>query len=173
MNNRIYSVLAAVAVIAAGVFTIPMTTGCKSVTNGTNVVVVIDQQKLADVKAALDPVLASVLRRVILNSPDHAVEIAGYARSVGRAFVQIQTSRTFSPADVIKVVNDLTTGLQAGLPGEVIDAKNAAIALYKILWNDKLMVSIPNGGWMDAVSSVFEEVINQALVDSGQPGLSN
>lgn len=166
----ILAILAAIGGIAALSLLTPIT-GCTTTTVGTNVVVVIDQQKLADVQAALDPVLSSVLRRVIKNSPQHSVEIAGYARAVGRAFLQIKTSHTFSPADVINVVNNLTSGLQAGVPDEIIDAKNAAIAIYKILWNDKLTTTVPLDGWMDAVSNTFINVINQALIDAGQPGV--
>jgi len=147
------------------------TTGCTTVTTGTNVVTVIDPVRLQQAKLAIEPAVSSVLRRVMLRSPQHVVEIGNYARAVGTVFCQMAANRNFSPAYLIAAADKATLDLQATAPPEIIDAKNAAIALYQIFLVDKLMVSLPRDQWQLAICQLFCESINQALKDAGQPGI--
>lgn len=152
-------------------------TGCKTTTTvnpdgTTNVVKYIDPIKLQQAKDAIEPAASSVLRRAILRSPDHAVEISTYARAVGSVFRKMATTRQFSPVYLIDEANKATAGLQTTAPPEIIDAKNAAIALYKIFYGDQLMVAIPEDKWAMAISQLFWESIDQALKDAGQPGVN-
>ena len=78
-----------------------MVTGCKTTTNGTNVVTTIDPVKLQQAKDALVPAVSSVLRRAILRSPDHANEIGTYARAVGSVFCRMAQNHVFDPAYLI------------------------------------------------------------------------
>ena len=146
-------------------------TGCTTVTEGTNVVKVIDPVKLQQAKDAIVPAASSVLRRAILRSPEHAVEIATYSRAVGNVFCRMVATRTFDPGHLITEMDRVTASLQATAQPEIIDAKNAAVALYKIFLNDKLMVTIPGNQWQIAVCQLFCESIDQALKDAGQPGI--
>lgn len=146
-------------------------TGCKTTTSGTNVVSAIDPVKLQQAKDAIVPAASSVLRRAILRSPEHAVEIATYARAVGSVFCRMNATKNFSPVYLIDEANKATAGLQSTAPPEIIDAKNAAIALYKIFLGDQLMVALPDNQWQIAVCQLFCESIDLALKDSGQPGI--
>lgn len=163
--------LAAVIPILMLTSTTVVMTGCKTVTDGTNVVTTIDPVKLQQAKDAIVPAASSVLRRAILRSPEHAVEIATYSRAVGTVFCRMAKSRTFDPAFLITEMDKATAPLQATAQPEIIDAKNAAVALYKIFLNDKLMVSLPENQWATAVCQLFCEAIDQALKDAGQPGI--
>ena len=151
-------------------------TGCKTTTTinpdgTTNVVKYIDPVKLQQAKDAIEPAASSVLRRAILRSPQHAVEISTYARAVGSVFCKMNATKNFSPVYLIDEANKATAGLQATAPPEIIDAKNAAIALYKIFLGDQLMVKLPDNQWAIAVCQLFCESIDQALKDAGQPGI--
>ena len=117
-------------------------------------------------------VLVPPAMEAILRSPDHAVEISTYARAVGSVFRKMATTRQFSPVYLIDEANKATAGLQTTAPPEIIDAKNAAIALYKIFYGDQLMVAIPEDKWAMAISQLFWESIDQALKDAGQPGVN-
>jgi len=161
--------LAAVIPILMLSSTAVVMTGCTTVTQGTNVVKVIDPVKLQQAKDAIVPAASSVLRRAILRSPEHAVEIATYSRAVGSVFCRMAKTQTFDPAYLITQLDQATASLQATASPEIIDAKNAAVALYKIFLNDKLMVSIPNNQWQIAICQLFCEAIDQALKDAGQP----
>lgn len=165
----------ALAAITAVIAALTVTSGCKTattVTNGvTNTVTFIDPVKLQQASDAIQPAAASVLRRAILKSPDHAAEIGNYARAVGGVFCQMKANNNFTPQYLIDAANAATAKLQATAPPEVIDAKNAAIALYKIFLSDQTMVNIPNNGWASAVCGLFCDAIDQALKDAGQVGV--
>jgi len=148
-----------------------LVTGCKTTHNGTNVVVTIDPVKLQQAKDALEPAASSVLRRAILRSPDHAVEISAYARAVGSVFCKMNANKNFTPIYLIDELNKATAPLQAKASPEIIDAKNAAIALYKIFLGDQLMVALPDNQWAIAICQLFCESVDQALKDAGQPGI--
>jgi hypothetical protein len=172
MKKR-YLALAAIGTVAVISTLMLGTQSCTTVPDvtGTNFVTYIDPVKLAQVEAAIQPAASSVLRRAILNSPQHADEIAGYARAVGSVFCQTANTGQFSPSQVLAAADRATAGLQTSMPPEAIDGKNAALALYTILWNDKLTTNVPTNGWPYAVCNVFCRSIDQALKDAGKPGV--
>ena len=153
-----------------------MTTGCKTTEvinpdGSTNIVKVVDPVKLQQAKDALVPVVSSVLRRAIARSPEHAAEIGNYSRAIGQVFCKMVTEKKFTPDYLIDAADKDTQGLQANVPPEIIDMKNAAIALYKMFLSDQVMVAIPDNAWAMNVSQLFCESIDQALKDSGQAGV--
>jgi len=164
--------IAAMPFLAICLYLLPVgTTGCKTVNNGTNVTTTLDFLKLERAKDALVPAVSSALRRAIIRSPDHADEIAGYARAIGRVFREMAETKTFSSAYLISTINEATMQLQTKMPPEAIDAKNAAIALYKIFLEDRTTAGIPDEHWSIAVCELFYESIDLALKDAGKPGL--
>ncbi len=134
----------------------------------TNALQLIDPVRLAQARDALEPAASSVLRRAILRSPEHADEIAAYARAVQSVFCSMVEARNFSPAYLIDAANAATAPLQSEASAEIIDAKNAAIALYKIFYGDQLTWEIPDSAWPMAISQLFCESIDQALKDAGR-----
>ena len=138
----------------------------------TNTVKVIDPIKLNKVTQTLQPMLATVITRVLRNSPQHAPEIALYVRAFGTALFYVQTSQRFSPAEVLAAVDGATAGLQANAPQDIIDAKNAALALYNVLWDDALTVQVPGNAWPMAIIKALQGAINTGLKDAGLPGVT-
>ena len=167
--------IALIGLLVAAFIYLVSFTGCtttSTVANGvTNVVTTIDPNRLNQIKAALEPAAASVLRRAIQNSPQHAAEISAYARELGTVFCQMQANNNFDPTYLLKAADDLTSKYQASLGPDVLDGKNAALALYQICFADKLTVQLPNNLWMRAVCGLFCDSINQALTDAGQLGI--
>lgn len=149
-----------------------VTTGCKTITQPgtTNTVTVIDPVKLQQIRDVVEPAASSVLRRAIANSPQHAEEIGMYARAIGTVFCQMDANDNFKPDYLIDAANKATSGLQVGVDQTIIDAKNAVIAVYKIAYSDQLTWQLPTNVWPRAVAGTLCNSINQALVDSGQPG---
>jgi len=176
MTMKKYTILGLLLAAAVILSLTTMTTGCKTTTvvnpdGTTNIVKVIDPVKLQQAKDALVPVVSSVLRRAIARSPDHAAEIGNYARAIGQVFCKMVAEKKFTADYLIDAADKATQSLQANVPPEVIDMKNAAIALYKIFLSDQLMVTVPDNAWAMNVSQLFCESIDQALKDSGQPGV--
>lgn len=174
-NSLSGSVLAAF-LLATLVLTLPLLpTGCVStpvVTDGvTNIVTTIDPVKLDSAKALVNATASDVFRRALAKSPEHAKEISGYVRGVGTAFCQVKSSGRFSPDDVFRAVDGATAGLQTGVSNDVITAKNLLLGLYRILWNDRLTVTVPGNKWPAAIVDVICDSIDQALRDSNQPGV--
>ena len=144
-------------------------TGCTTTGSGTNAVTVIDTNKLAQVQAVVEPLLSSVIRRVVANSPQHSVEIANYVGAVGGVCCQMTASNDFTPTYLIAALDKATAGLQTGVDQDIIDAKNAIVAIYKIAYSDQLTVSLGNGVWPRAVLGTLCDSVNQALSDSSLP----
>jgi len=171
--KRTIIALTAIAAFAA-VIVLTTSSGCTtttSVSNGvTNKVTIIDPVKIQQVSAAITPAASSVLRRAILRSPQHAQQIDDYARAVGNLFCNMRQTGQFDPGLLLVEANKLTGNLQTNLPPEVIDAKNSAIALYQILYADKLTVQLPTNAWPYAVSGVICDSISQALADVSASG---
>ena len=153
--------LAALLALSAG------TTGCTTTGAGTNAVTAVDTNKLVQIQAVVEPLLSSVLRRVILNSPQHSAEIANYTRAVGAVCCQMTAGNNFTPTYLIDAINAATAGLQTGVDQDIIDGKNAIIAIYGIAYADKLTVSLGTNVWPRAVLGTLCDSINQALKDAG------
>lgn len=151
-----------------------VTTGCKTtttVTNGvTNVVTTLDPAKVQAIADIVEPAASSVLRRAIARSPQHAQEIGNYARAVGGVFCKMTANNNFTVTYLVDSANQATAGLQTGVDQDIIDAKNAVIAIYKVAAGDQLSWQLPNNVWLKAVANTICNSINQALLDSGQAG---
>ena len=147
------------------------TTGCLFPTtgSGTNAVTTLDTNKLAQVQAVVEPLLSSVIRRVIANSPQHSAEIASYVGAIGSVCCQMTANNNFTPTYLVDALEKATAGLQLGVDQDIIDAKNAVVAIYKIAYADQLTVSLGNGVWPRAVLGTLCDSVNQALSDSGLP----
>ncbi len=169
------SLFAGVLLIQPGCVHTPTVTSSTD-TNGvttfsTNIVTTLDPQKLQAAADVIEPAVSRVLRRAIARSPQHAGEIGNYARAVGNVFCKARATQQFSPLDIALAADAATQGLQANLPDELFDAKNAGIALYKVLIGDQVMIRVPGNAWASAVCGLFCDSIDQALKDSGQVGV--
>lgn len=173
--KKLISLISAAVLAVAVLSVINLTTGCThltTVTNGvTNTVTVIDTNKLAQVQAAIEPTAASVIRRAIQNSPQHAQQIGDYARAAGKAICASVGTQQISPLQVAQAIDNATQPLQAGVSPDIIDAKNAVEAVYAILFNDKLTVALPNNQWPYAVLQTICGSLDKALKDAGQAGI--
>lgn len=175
-KSKVIRLLCAIGLLCAAIITVSLWTGCQTTTTinpdgTTNTVKYVDPVRLQQAKDALEPAASSVLRRAIIRSPEHAKEIGDYARAVGTVFKQMAVNKNFTPEYLIDAANKATMTLQATAPPEVIDAKNAAVALYKIFLSDQLMVALPANKWQLAICQLFYESVDQALKDAGQPGI--
>lgn len=129
-----------------------------------------DPVKTAQIKAALEPIGSSAVRRVIKNSPEHSAEIAGYFRAVGSAFCQMSEKGDFDPAYLVGAVDTATAKLQEHVPGEAIEIKNALIACYKIGYEGRFRAELPADQWPKNVADLICACIDQGLKDTGRPG---
>lgn len=150
-------------------------TGCKtasSVTNGvTNTVTYVDPVRIQQAEAVIEPAASRVLRRAIKHSPEHAKEIGDYARAIGSIFCQMLDQNNFSVEYVVDAADKATQKFQGAASDDVIDAKNSAVALYKVFAADQLVWQLPNNQWLKSICAVFCNSIDTALKDSGQPGV--
>ena len=158
--------------LAAVVF---LDTGCKTtqtVTPGgvTNIVKVVDPVRIQQAQAVIEPAAASVLRRAIQRSPQHAQEIGDYARAIGGIFCNMLANSNFSVEYVVDAANKATDRLTFK-SDEVLDAKNAAVALYKVFAADQLVWQLPDNQWLKSICGVFCNAIDTALKDAGQAGV--
>lgn len=130
-----------------------------------------DPVKTADVKAALEVPVKSVIRRIIKNSPQHSAEIAAYFRGCGLVLCNMAESGQVDPTSFVAGLERvLPTGLGESAQ-EAIDAKNVLVALYKTYWNDRFRAELPPDQWPYHVADFFCTAIDGALKDAGQPGV--
>jgi hypothetical protein len=160
---RFKSILALLTICGLCVFA-----GCKT-TNPTTGQKEYDPVKTEQVKAAIEPIAAGAIRRVVLNSPQHADEIANYLRSVGRIFCSMETNGNFSAEYLISEADKLTAPLIKD--NYVADIKNAILALYRINYADRFKAELPPDKWPRHVASLFCASIDRGLRDAGKPGV--
>lgn len=160
---RFKAILAVITLLA-----VCAVTGCKS-TNPTTGQREYDPVKTEQVKAAIEPIAAGAIRRVIENSPQHADEIATYLRSVGRIFCAMETNGNFSAEFLITEADKLTAPLLKD--NYVVDIKNAILALYRINYADRFKAELPPDKWPRHVASLFCASIDRGLKDAGKPGV--
>lgn len=153
--------------LVAGV-SLALGSGCVTGPNGKKT---IDVVKLSQAKAMIEPAAAGALRRVLQNSPEHAPLIARYASSIAGVFCTMSLSNQFSPDFLITEANKFfDPALEKIGDGYVLDAKNAGVGIYRLLWGDRLRAEIPEDQWLHQVCQFFCESINQGLTDAGYPG---
>lgn len=167
MNKLRLIVTAAACIFIAGCYS-----GCKTA-NPTTGVKEFDPVKTEKVKAAIEPIVSSAVRRVVASNPKHSDEIALYLRAVGGAVCSISDTGEASPETLIAAIDAATVNLQAGVDPEIIDGKNAIIAVYKILYADRFKAELPPDEWPKNVCDVICQAIDQGLKDAGKPGVRN
>lgn len=171
---KIFKILSFLAAIVLAAYVLGAVTGCVTKPGpgpSTNTVSTVDPVKLQQAKSAITPVVSGVIRRAILNSPQHAADIGNYARAVGSVFCNMLANKNFTPTYLIDAANAATLRYQWAASPDLIDAKNAVLALYQIFYADKLTVELPDNQWLVAVCGLFCDSVDQALKDAGQPGV--
>jgi len=169
MKKTIITALLAVTMLAMLALPVAVTTGCIT-PNGTNAPTTLDPAKVQQIVDALEPVMTVALRRAIANSPHQALEIGNYARALGSVACDMQAGDNFSPSYLVNAVNTATSGLQNGVDPIIMDVKDVVIAIYKIAYNDRMTWSLGTNVWPRAVCGAICDSVNQALLDSEQPG---
>lgn len=161
---KTYRIVCAVLTIAA----VCIFAGCRS-TNPTTGQREYDPVKTEQVKAAIEPIAAGAIRRVLQNSPQHSDQIAGYLRSIGGIFCAMETNGNFSAEYLITEADKLTAPLLKD--NYVVDIKNAILALYRINYADRFKAELPPDKWPRHVASLFCASIDRGLKDAGKPGI--
>lgn len=176
-----YKLIGLLTAAIAIVYTSTLLTGCKTAskvttnpdgTTVTNVVKYVDPVRIQQAEAVIEPAASRVLRRAIQRSPEHAVEIGDYARAIGGIFCQMIAKNNFSVEYVVDAADKATANLPTlAKNDEILDAKNSAVALYKVFAADQLSWQLPDNAWLKAICNVFCNSIDTALKDSGQAGI--
>lgn len=176
-----YSVLLAAALCCgsfAALCCALLAAGCVSTrqvdpaTGQTNVIKAVDPVRLKQIREIIEPGAASVLRRAIRRSPEHAQEITDYARAVASIFCEMQASGNFSVDSLVAAADRATARLQAEAVGEgdwvedVIDGKALLIGVYKAAAGDDLTWQLPDNAWLREVTALICGSITQALTDA-------
>ncbi len=151
--------------------------GCATATktgeDGTLVTVrTVDPVRVKQIREIVEPGAASVLRRAIKRSPEHAQMIADYAGAVAGIFCQMESTGNFSVDFLIAAADKATADLQAKATGnddwveEIIDGKAVLIGIYKAAVDQQLTWKLPDNVWLREVSALVCNSVTQALHDA-------
>lgn len=145
---------------------------CKSVDPSTGQRT-FDPAKTEQAKAAIQPVITGAVRRLLINNPQHAPEYASYIRQAGRVFCQMDAAGRFEPSFLIEQLDLILTGSALADPryDYLLTIKDAAIALYRINYAQRLTAELPPDAWARQTASLFCSAIDQGLKSANQPGL--
>lgn len=161
--KKLILAFAASALVGATV-TVPFMTGCTTLNPATGQHE-FDPAKTDKVKAAVEGTLAIALRRVV------SADSEAYLRTVGTVFCQMSSSGQFDPVFVADAVDRSTADLQGRADPLLIDAKDLLLVLYKINYADRFKYDLSGEKWPKNVADVVCTSIDQALKDSGRPGV--
>ena len=145
-------------------------TGCTTVNPATGQAQ-FDPVKTEDVKAALEVPVVSAIRRTILNSPQHALEISTYFRSLGKIFCSMEATTNFSPATLMAQADALLSPRLK--ESYLIEIKDSIVLLYKLNYNKRFTAELPPDQWAYQTSSFFCAAIDRGLKTAGQPGVND
>lgn len=146
-----------------------VTTACKT-TNPNTGQKEYDPVTTTQVKAALQPAVSDVLRRILVNSPEHATNsIAPYFRQVGGIFCKMVATKQFSPNFLIEELK--TVRVPDIGDGASTLAINTAVGLYSIFYVSKHTVDLSEEQWGYHLSDFFCAAIDRGLRDAGHEGI--
>jgi hypothetical protein len=130
-----------------------------------------DLTKTENVKIILEPFVAQVFVEVMANSPEHKTQIGSYVRAAGNVFKKVANEQAIDPLTLIAEVDRVTAPYQAGLPSLAILAKNTLTRLYKLAYFNRHRAELSPEKWPVHVAGLIATSLDQALKDSGLPGL--
>ena len=126
---------------------------CKTPTGQPDVV------RTQRVKDAIQPVVSSVVTRVVKQNPD----LFNYFKSGGDLFCEMKEKKNFSPEYLIAQFDKI--GSQYLRNSDATDAKNLIIALYKINYSDRFKADLPEGSFVEFLTDILCLSIRQGLKD--------
>lgn len=121
-----------------------------------------DQATTEQVKAAIELPLASAVRRVILNNPEHKVELGNYFKGVRDGFCKVKEGQ-FTLQDLITQLDALTPPIS---DQTALDGKNLAVALLRI-WAARNPINVTPQEWLGQVADTACRAIGQGITDAG------
>jgi hypothetical protein len=125
-----------------------------------------DPVKTEQVRAAIEPIAAGAVRRIVLKDPAKAEATGNYFRQVGAVFCEMKASGNFSPETLIASLQ----GIQRPDNQDIADAIAVMVALYRIQWGNRFKAELPPDKWPYQIASFFCDAIDQGLRDAGQAG---
>lgn len=115
------------------------------------------------VKAAVEVPVASAVKRVILNSPQHSTNLANYFKGVRDIFCKMKTESQFDLNELLLQLDRLVPPIS---DPTVTDLKNLTVALLRI-WSARHPVNIPANEWLWHVSDTICRSVGQGITDAG------
>lgn len=155
---------ALIAIMIGGI----VLTACKS-TNPQTGQREFDPVKTEQAKAAIQPLIAGAVRRVLAQNPDKAEQIADYLRAGGSVFCNMDLTGQFDPLVLAEKLDALVAPKVKD--DYLLDIKNAAIALYRVNYAERNRAELPPEQWARQIAGLFCAAIDQGLKDSGRLGV--
>lgn len=130
---------------------------------------VVDPVKAEKVRAAITPLISGAIRRLLVDNPEKAREIAAYIESGKNVFCAMADNKQFSPS---YLRDELDKILAPRIKDDyLLDVKNAVIALYEIQYADRFRTELSTDQWLYQVSRLFCNAITAGLNDANQAGV--
>lgn len=109
--------------------------------------------------------------RAIQTAPiEYTDVVAGYFRQIGRVFCNMETTGDFTHSGLVSELEKIPSPLVTDTYG--LDVKILLLALYKVVYGDRLRAEIPPARWLSESSQAFCEAIGQGLKDAGRTGVN-
>lgn len=121
-----------------------------------------DPATAEQIKAALEVPVASAVKRVIQNSPQHSTELANYFKGVRDSFCAMKEGQLTLDALIVQ----LNTLVPPTSDPTVTDAKNLSVALLRI-WAARHPINLTPAQWLQHVSETACRAVGQGIIDAG------
>jgi hypothetical protein len=146
--------------VAVSLASISLLVGCKTVPPGGGPPV-YDPVKTEQVKAAIEPLVISLLQRGVLKNP----EARPYLEAMTSVLEQSRDNKRVDPM----YLDAALSGALNGLPSDkewaqyVRDVKNGLTALYVIFWHEKTQLNLSEEAWGYHLTDLFARVLRKTL----------
>jgi hypothetical protein len=155
--------IALITIVTAAI-SLPMLPGCK--TAGT-----YDPVKTEKLESIITPFVSKGIRLVIANNQPIKADLGDYFRAFGSVFKSMVDTGKFSPTYLLTAANAATEKFQGKMPDYAVDIKEGTVALYNLFYNGSADAQLDPAKAPVHVANVIQKAIDQALKDSGLPGL--
>ena len=134
-----------------------------------------DQVTTDQVKLAFSTFATTTLRRTLVKTHAKNPNVIPYMLYTSTTLCELRDEGAIDPEVIVRRLNEaiIAEGVFNGIPGEVIDAKNFAIALYSAFYNERHRAELDPEKFafnaLDVLCKSVEQGTFDAMIELGLP----
>lgn len=129
--------------------------------------------KLADLQAALEPMVLAIDRAIRDADPPNSSEnVYHYFRQFGGIFCGMSTNGNFTPEYLVSQIPVSPLGQDPLVHSSyMLEVKEVIVGLYRIAYRDRIRAELPAVEWIVKIADTFCETVDRGIKKTGKQGI--